>query len=346
VIAEVRDEVDTAELDMSPYKPAHHRDMIQKAAEALRWLPVGADSGTLAFRRQGADYFDTQIVFITLNAGTAMVRVQQTEAYYQSYNIAPALATQLRDALPAALVAVEHADRNLHPMHREKYGALVPSKSYLITPLLVYLNALVFVVMVVAGVSPLHPTGQDLYMWGGNLRPAVAAGEWWRLLTYMVLHGGGMHLLMNTYALLYIGMFLEPLLGKTRFAAAYIFTGICAGLLSMVMHTDTVSVGASGAIFGMYGVYLSVLTTSHIQRSMRRTMLRSILFFVVFNLIYGLQGNTDNAAHVGGLLSGIIIGYIYYPGMAAKASVRSQVVVTAAIAALVAVVTSVTIYLL
>jgi rhomboid protease GluP len=124
-----------------------------------------------------------------------------------------------------------------------------------------------------------------------------------------------MHLIMNTFALLYIGMFLEPLIGKYRFLAAYILTGICAGLMSITMHPASVGVGASGAIFGMYGVFLSLLTTNYIQKSLRKTMLRSILFFVLLNLLYGLEGNTDNAAHIGGLLSGIIIGLLYRRGV-------------------------------
>jgi rhomboid protease GluP len=166
-------------------------------------------------------------------------------------------------------------------------------------------------------------------VWGGNFRPAVAGGEWWRLITYMFLHGVAMHLLMNTFALLYIGMYLEPLMGRLRFASAYLLTGICAGLLSIVMHRFSVGVGASGAIFGMYGVFLSMLTTSHIQKTLRKTMLRSILFFVVLNLLYGLQGNTDNAAHIGGLLSGLAIGYAYYPGINKRANTKKQLVTTA-----------------
>ena len=137
-----------------------------------------------------------------------------------------------------------------------------------------------------------------------------------------------MHLLMNTFALLYIGMFLEPLMGKVRFASAYLMTGIFAGLMSIAMHPASVGVGASGAIFGMYGVFLALLTTRHIKKTLRKTMLRSILFFVVLNLMYGLQGNTDNAAHIGGLLSGLLIGYAYFPGINQQHSIRRQVATT------------------
>jgi len=151
----------------------------------------------------------------------------------------------------------------------------------------------------------------------------------------MFLHAGILHLLMNTYALLYIGMFLEPLLGKFRFAAAYLLTGICAGLLSITMHSFTVAVGASGAIFGMYGLFVSMLTTTYIEKTARNTLLKSMLFFIVLNLVNGMKENIDNAAHVGGLVSGIIIGYIYYPGLQRMDSIKKQLGINAIIAAVV-----------
>jgi rhomboid protease GluP len=88
-------------------------------------------------------------------------------------------------------------------------------------------------------------------------------------------------------------------------------------------------------------VFLSMLTTNHIQRSTRRTMIRSILFFVVFNLMMGLQGNTDNAAHIGGLLSGLLIGYAYYPGIARKQTLPKQIMVTAVIAVVVGIIAAI-----
>lgn len=231
-------------------------------------------------------------------------------------------------AIEDSLAKLEVADRNLHPMHREKYGALLISKSYKTTPVLVYINLLLYLVMIVSGVSPFSPSAKDLYDWGGNYGLSVNNGEWWRLITYMFLHGGAMHFIMNAFALLYVGMHLEPLIGKFRFATAYLYTGICAAFLSMYIHANTVSVGASGAIFGMYGVFISILTTNHIQKTLRKTMLRSMLFFVVYNLMMGLQGNTDNAAHIGGLISGFVIGYIYFPGIIRKTSIFSQIVIS------------------
>jgi rhomboid protease GluP len=196
---------------------------------------------------------------------------------------------------------------------KEGWGALLPSKKYLVTPILIYINLFILLLMTLTGVNPITPTATALRNWGGNFGPMVTDGQHWRLFTYMFLHGGLAHVAGNTFALLYIGLHLEPLLGKARYLAAYLLTGIIAGLASMLMHEHTVSVGASGAIFGLYGVFLSLLTARLIRGAQRQTLLRSLLFFVVYNLLMGLQGNTDNAAHVGGLVSGMLAGYAFMP---------------------------------
>jgi len=114
---------------------------------------------------------------------------------------------------------------------------------------------------------------------------------------------------------LYIGLILEPYIGKARFAAAYLFTGVIASLSSIYWHPQTVSAGASGAIFGMYGIFLAMLTTNIIDKSARKPLLASIGVFVVYNLMNGMKEGIDNAAHIGGLLSGLAIGYSFYPSL-------------------------------
>ena len=191
----------------------------------------------------------------------------------------------------------------------------VPAKDYFVTPLIINVNILVFIAMLIGGVNFLLPGGESLLAWGANMRPLTGDGQWWRLLTSCFVHIGIFHLLMNMYALLYIGLLLEPILGKVRFLTAYILTGIFASLASFWWHPATISAGASGAIFGMYGVFLALLTTRLLERSMRKTFLVSILIFVAYNLMNGLKGNIDNAAHVGGLLSGLAMGYAFVPGL-------------------------------
>jgi rhomboid protease GluP len=118
------------------------------------------------------------------------------------------------------------------------------------------------------------------------------------------------------YALFMAGMYLERMLGKTRFITAYLITGVIASLASLWWHKDPVpSAGASGAIFGMYGVFLALLSTNLIPKQIRNSLLQSIAVFVVYNLVYGMKSGVDNAAHIGGLISGVIIGYVYFPGL-------------------------------
>ena len=167
--------------------------------------------------------------------------------------------------------------------------------------------------MAISGVDIFEPTSESMINWGANYRPLTQDGQLWRLVTCCFLHIGIIHLLFNMYALLYIGLLLEPLLGKLRFAAAYLLTGITASVVSLWWHDDaSISAGASGAIFGMYGVFLAMLTTNLIDKSARKAFLTSIVFFVGYNLLNGLKGGIDNSAHIGGLVCGLAIGYAYY----------------------------------
>lgn len=191
----------------------------------------------------------------------------------------------------------------------------IPKKGFFVTPLVIDINIAVFLIMVFSGANVFAPTSETLLRWGANFRPYTLNGEWWRLFTCCFLHIGIFHLLLNMYALLYIGLLLEPLLGRLRFATAYVLTGFVSSAASLYWHENTVSAGASGAIFGMYGVFLAMLTTNLIDKTARKALLSSIAIFVAFNLLYGLKSGIDSAAHLGGLLSGLLIGYIYYPSL-------------------------------
>ncbi|HTO15952.1 MAG TPA: rhomboid family intramembrane serine protease [Edaphocola sp.] len=195
------------------------------------------------------------------------------------------------------------------------FSIFIPKQGFFITPILIDLNILIFIIMAISGVNIIQPDGESLLNWGANFRPMTLEGEWWRLITNCFLHIGIIHLLMNMYALLFIGVLLEPHLGRTRFIAAYLLTGITASIASLWWHHLTISAGASGAIFGMYGVFLAMLTTNLIEKTARKALLTSIAIFVGYNLIYGFKGGIDNAAHIGGLLSGLVIGYALIPSL-------------------------------
>jgi rhomboid protease GluP len=194
-------------------------------------------------------------------------------------------------------------------------SVLIPGRALFATPVLLDISLVVYIVMVATGVHFFSPSGEDLLAWGGNYRSATMSGEWWRLLTSCFVHIGIVHLLFNMYALLMVGLQLEPLLGRWRVLALYVVTGLCASVASLWWHDNTVSAGASGAIFGLYGVFLALLFTDLIHKEVRQQLLSSIGVFVVFNLLYGMKGGIDNAAHIGGLVSGVVLGFALYPSL-------------------------------
>jgi rhomboid protease GluP len=194
-------------------------------------------------------------------------------------------------------------------------SVFIPRQGFFITPILLDLNILIFIAMVIGGANIMLPANESLLEWGANFRPMTLEGQWWRLITNCFLHIGVFHLLMNLYALVYIGVLLEPHLGRIRFISAYLLTGIIASIASLWWHDMTISAGASGAIFGMYGVFLAMLTTNFIEKTARKALLTSIAIFVGYNLLNGLKGGIDNAAHIGGLLGGLVIGYAFIPSL-------------------------------
>jgi rhomboid protease GluP len=178
---------------------------------------------------------------------------------------------------------------------------------------IIAINAVVFILMVINGAGLFTANPIVHIQWGSNYTPFTLSGDWWRLITNVFIHFGILHIAMNSYAFYMIGIYLEPMLGKTKYIVAYLCTGILASLVSLWWHKEGVnSAGASGAIFGMYGVFLAFLFTNLIPKQIRNAQLQTIGIFVVYNLVYGMKSGVDNSAHIGGLLSGMVIGFIYY----------------------------------
>jgi membrane associated rhomboid family serine protease len=143
----------------------------------------------------------------------------------------------------------------------------------------------------------------------GMIPAAIAQGEWWRLLTSTLLHGSILHLLFNMYALYWLGPQLERTLGHVRFAALYILSAL-GGSVASYWFSDlrTLSVGASGAIFGL------ITATIVIGREMR-TDVSQLVVLLGLNVIIGfLQSGIDWRAHFGGAITGAAIAFIYTKG--------------------------------
>ena len=187
----------------------------------------------------------------------------------------------------------------------------IPRKGFIATPILIDINILVFIVMIASGVGIMSPSTLSLLKWGADFGPLTLTGDWWRAVTCNFIHIGAFHLLMNMYAFMYVGLLLEDLIGSRRMFMSYLLTGLCSAVFSLYMHGETISAGASGAIFGLYGIFLAFLFFHRIAKEQRKALLTSILIFVGYNLVYGMKAGIDNAAHIGGLLSGFLLGIIY-----------------------------------
>jgi rhomboid protease GluP len=161
------------------------------------------------------------------------------------------------------------------------------------------------------GVPFRDPQAGDLRPWGADYGPLTTHGEWWRLLTAMFLHFGVYHLAINMAVLASVGPLAERLFGRAGFIVLYMFAGIGGNIASLTLNPLTTSAGASGAIFGIYGGLFGLFLRQ--RRSFPMEALRSqalgAALFVGYNLVYAMgKPGINMAAHVGGLLTGFVLG--------------------------------------
>jgi membrane associated rhomboid family serine protease/TolA-binding protein len=189
-------------------------------------------------------------------------------------------------------------------------GQTFVTPSFFITTGLIGLNVLVFLVMVLRGVSPLTPTPQQAIAFGADFGPLTLNGQWWRLVTSMFVHFGIVHIGLNMWCLWNLGRAAEHLMGRASYLLAYFVSGIFASIASVCWHPLAAGAGASGAIFGMAGALVSYVylkkTPSHLQINSR--MLGSLGTFIAYNLAFGALPGISNAAHIGGLVMGLAVG--------------------------------------
>ena len=344
------------DLDLNGLDPQHYLAIALDTVKQLGWtINYISKSGFIAFISGGLfksmEQFqivihDTKVFITSKNATSGMVDWGKNKKHVEEFtdafiNIQSSLSEKQLDEKIKELLPVFESDEvdklalppaNFNDNVKSFASIFIPRPQYFITPIIIDINILVFVLMVISGVSFFEPSTKDLIAWGANLRGITLSGQSWRLITNTFLHIGVFHIVLNMYALLYIGLLLEPYLGRIKFATAYLLTGIVASLTSIYWHSNTVSAGASGAIFGMYGVFLALLTTNFIDKSARKPLLISIGVFVLFNLMNGMKGGIYNAAHIGGLTSGLIIGYSFYPSLKRPSVLKLEYVTIALLA--------------
>jgi len=180
-----------------------------------------------------------------------------------------------------------------------------------VTPTLVALVVIGFGVETALGASPLEPTAAELLKAGGNFGPSVLEGQWWRVASSIFIHAGLLHLAFNVWAFWSIGRFCERVFGNLAFLAIYVLSGFGGALASLAVHPLTVCVGASGAIFGVYGATLAfvLLHKGVFPDAFLQQQRNSLLGFLAFNVVFGLRvPNIDLSAHGGGFVTGMLAG--------------------------------------
>ena len=186
------------------------------------------------------------------------------------------------------------------------------SSSMAITRILLGVNVAVFLAMVLADPSTIeHAPGELLVRLGANVGQYTLGGQYWRLLTCVFLHGNLLHIAFNMWSLWNIGSIAESLYGRWTFATLYLVAGIGGSLGSVIWNPNVFSVGASGAIFGIVGALIASFYLG--EFSMRGQItggtITSLLIFSAYSLVRGATSSgIDNGAHVGGLITGLILG--------------------------------------
>ena len=161
--------------------------------------------------------------------------------------------------------------------------------------------------------APTDDRGEQLIRWGASYGPLIFQGQWWRLFTAMFVHVGIFHLLVNMWCLWNLGRLAEWQLGRVGLVLIYLGTGVGGGLASLLWHPNIVSAGASGAIFGIAGALISAFRMGAVSvpgQDLKR-YLSSLMPFVLYNLLLGaVISFIDNAAHIGGLVTGLAFGAV------------------------------------
>jgi rhomboid protease GluP len=189
-----------------------------------------------------------------------------------------------------------------------------------VTGALIAINLLIYFAMLVSmkHTNLLHDLlifPNDLLLkWGADYAPYTRNGEWWRLLTSTFVHFDLLHVALNMWCLLMLGPLAEVAFGKIPYLAAYLATGLCASLTSTFYHPNAISAGASGAIFGVAGFLITPVALKRltVYSAGKSSVLRTLVQFAILNLVLGQALSVaDNSAHVGGLVSGLIIGLFF-----------------------------------
>ncbi|WP_239732666.1 MULTISPECIES: rhomboid family intramembrane serine protease [unclassified Mammaliicoccus] len=179
-----------------------------------------------------------------------------------------------------------------------------------VTYILVAINVIVWLSLVLI----FNQVAQiNLVDYGGLVHFNVVHGEWYRLLTSMFLHANFTHLIMNVFSLIIFGKLIEGALGSVKMFTIYMASGLFAGLVSLSIDTESISIGASGAIFGLIGAFIVYLFTR--KNINKQFVLQTFIGIAIISLLALFINNVNHFAHLGGFIGGAILMYIIYRWM-------------------------------
>ena len=213
----------------------------------------------------------------------------------------------------------------------------------IVTPALLVLNVVVAVLMLSSSGSLDDP--EKLIGWGANFGPRTTNGEWWRLVTAMFVHSSIMQLVANLAGLALVGYMLERLAGHVTFAVVYFASGLLTSLIELSAHPVSVSTGASGAVFGVYGLLLASLMWGLVRRGTLTISLDAVRPVspgaFVFLLYHVVTHGTQPTAEFGGLVAGFIFGVVSTRGISECTPPPRRIAAAAVATAIIAVICAV-----
>lgn len=188
-------------------------------------------------------------------------------------------------------------------IRRENFKQYI--KLYPIVSLLIGINVIIFLLITILGIR------EPIFNMGASINFLIAEGQWWRVVTSMFLHAGFLHVLFNMFSLFLFGPELEQIAGKLRFLTIYFLAGIFGNVAAFVFENGFyASVGASGAVFGIFGSFGAlVYYTRKTMPQLKQIMMPIIIISVIFTF---LTPNVNIWGHLGGLITGFILGLIYF----------------------------------
>ncbi len=184
-------------------------------------------------------------------------------------------------------------------------------KEYPITYGLIIINLFIYLLPLLAGINIVDTSSEYLLTIGANYGPSVVLnGEIWRLFTAMFLHGGLEHITMNMLSIWFVGRVVEVWFNKVSYLSIYLISGLMGGLISIYMHPVTVGIGASGAIFGIFGAMAGIVIVHRKRMEAQfKAFIRDFGIILLLNLVIGVVfESVDLSAHIAGLIMGIIGG--------------------------------------